>query len=302
MTDLSNLTDASCQHRCSTCVFWTPKNGAKDTDPQPCRRNPPTWRAGSIDAKAWFSAFPETFDDDWCGCWIGREAPTAIQAKTTYGENLLQDDNSNQEKHCQTSIDALSAINGKIDMSDVTKKRPRNRNALVHGLYAKDVLLPWDSKEDFEKLHEDLKAEFSPRGRAEEEAVLDLAFLYWRKQTLWRMAQSAVLKDPFTFDILQTERKSWSGIRKRLRAAANDARSLQGMAEANVAKFQSQVERWQRQIEKSTDKEEIKVFEGKISTCLRLMSEHAAPLALTLMQGPNAEQVNRIASARWRNA
>jgi len=202
----------------------------------------------------------------------------------------LQDDNSNQEKHCQTSIDALSAINGKIDMSDVTKKRPRNRNALVHGLYAKDVLLPWDSKEDFEKLHEDLKAEFSPRGRAEEEAVLDLAFLYWRKQTLWRMAQSAVLKDPFTFDILQTERKSWSGIRKRLRAAANDARSLQGMAEANVAKFQSQVERWQRQIEKSTDKEEIKVFEGKISTCLRLMSEHAAPLALTLMQGPNAEK------------
>jgi hypothetical protein len=36
-----------------------------------------------------------------------------------------------------------------------------NRNALLHGLYAKDVLLPWDSKEDFLKLHEDLKAVFA---------------------------------------------------------------------------------------------------------------------------------------------
>jgi len=175
-------------------------------------------------------------------------------------------------------------------MSDVTKKRPRNRNALVHGLYAKDVLLPWDSKEDFEKLHEDLKAEFSPRGRAEEEAVLDLAFLYWKKQTLWRTAQSAVLKDPSTFDILQTERKSWSGIRKQLRAAAKDARSLQGMAEANVSEFQSQLERLQREMERSADKNEIKVLEAKISACMRLISENVAPLAVTLMQAPNAEK------------
>ena len=96
-------------------------------------------------------------------------------------------------------------------MNDTTIKRSCSRNALVHGLYAKDVLLPWDSKEDFEKLHEDLKAEFSPHGRAEEEAVLDLATLHWQKHTLWRMRQVAVLKDPFTGDILETERKSWSG-------------------------------------------------------------------------------------------
>ena len=33
-------------------------------------------------------------------------------------------------------------------MIDSEKKKPRN--ALVHGLYAKDVLLPWDNREDFE--------------------------------------------------------------------------------------------------------------------------------------------------------
>ena len=143
-------------------------------------------------------------------------------------------------------------------MSDAKKKRPRNRNALVHGLYAKDVLLPWDSPEDFERLHEDLKAEFCPHGRAEEQAVLELTFLHWDKQTLWRMRQSAVLKDPFTWDIVQTGRKSWSGIRKQLRNGAKDARSLQVMTEENFSKLQSDVERLRRKIEQSSDREEIK--------------------------------------------
>jgi hypothetical protein len=175
-------------------------------------------------------------------------------------------------------------------MTDTNKKKSRSHNALVHGLYAKDVLLPWDSKEDFEKLLEDLKAEFYPCGRSEEEAVLDLAFLYWNKQTVWRMRQTAVLKDPFTFDILQTERKSWSGIRKQLRAAANGVRTVQGMADVNFSKLQSAVERLEKKIEKSTDKDEIKLHEEKLSACLRMISEHAAPLVTALMQGPNAEQ------------
>ena len=105
------------------------------------------------------------------------------------------------------------------------------KNALLHGLYAKDVLLPWDSKDDFLALHRELIDEFFPTGRSEEEAVLDLTFLYWHKRTLWRLWQSAVLRDKFTDDIIQTEAKSWSVIRKRLRAAARDERTLLGTIE-----------------------------------------------------------------------
>jgi len=187
-------------------------------------------------------------------------------------------------------MDASAATNEERVMTDSNMKKPRSHNALVHGLYAKDVLLPWDSKDDFEKLHADLKAEFFPRGRAEEEAVLDLAFLHWSKRTVWRMRQTAVLKDPFTQDILQTGRKSWSGIRKRLRAEANSVRGLQGMAVANFAKLQSQVKRLQKDLDKSSDKAEIKLLEEKLGACLRVISEHAVPLVHTLIQGPNAEQ------------
>jgi hypothetical protein len=175
-------------------------------------------------------------------------------------------------------------------MTDSNKKKTRSHNALVHGLYAKDVLLPWDCQEDFEKLHADLKAEFFPCGRAEEETVFDLAFLHWNKRTVWRMRQTAVLKDPFTLDILQTKRKSWSGIRKGLRAAANDIRTLQGMADANFAKLMSRVENLQKKIDKCSDKEEIKLLEEKMAAFLRVISEHAVPLVQTLMQSPNAEQ------------
>ena len=175
-------------------------------------------------------------------------------------------------------------------MSDKTKKQHRNRNALVHGLYAKDVLLPWDSKDDFGILLEGLRAEFSPRGRAEEEAVLDLAMLHWRKQTVWRMWTVAVLKDPFTQDILQTERKSWSGIRKRLRAAANDNRTLQGMADANCTKMLSQVERLEKEMAAASDEREIKLIEGKINALHRTISDHVLPLVQALVQGPNAVQ------------
>ena len=168
------------------------------------------------------------------------------------------------------------------------KKKPAA--ALVHGLYAKDVLLPWDSKEDFEKLHDDLKAELFPCGRAEEETVLDLANMHWRKHTLWRMRMIAVLKDPFTQDILETEQKSWAGIRKRLRAAAKSEHSLLGGLEATVTHLQSRIQRLQKKLSESSDTEEIKVREQTLDACMRVFGERAIPLLHKLKQGPDAEQ------------
>jgi hypothetical protein len=174
-------------------------------------------------------------------------------------------------------------------MIDVTKKA-RGRNALVHGLYAKDVLLPWDCKDDFTTLHEALKVEFLPRGRAEEEAVLDLAMLHWHKQTVWRMWPVAVLKDPFTDDILQTERKSWSGIRKRLRAGAHSGRTLQGKIDSVSEKIMSRLADLNKKIATTSDEEEIKLLESKIAALLRILNEHVQPLMQALARGPNAEQ------------
>jgi len=175
-------------------------------------------------------------------------------------------------------------------MNDKTLKKSSSRNALVHGLYAHELVLPWDSKDDFEKLHADLKAEFSPRGRAEEEAVLDLATLHWQKHTLWRMRKTAVLQDPFTVDIVQTGGETWSKIRKRLRSAAHGERTLLGALEAAGAKMLTKLERFQKEMDATSDPQEIKRIEDKMNALVRTVSEHVSPLLEKLREGPNAEQ------------
>jgi hypothetical protein len=165
-----------------------------------------------------------------------------------------------------------------------------NRHALLHGLYARDVLLPWDSKEDFLKLHEDLKAEFAPDGRAEEEAVLDLAFLHWQKHTVWRLRQSAVLRDPFTEDIIQTEGKSWSDIRKGLRAAASSERTVRGAIDNSMTSVLAEAQSANEKIMTTSDVEEIKVLQARSSAFVTIASEKLMALVKSMDQRPDAVQ------------
>jgi hypothetical protein len=165
-----------------------------------------------------------------------------------------------------------------------------NRHALLHGLYARDVLLPWDSKEDFLKLHEDLKAEFAPDGRAEEEAVLDLAFLHWQKHTVWRLRQSAVLRDPFTEDIIQTEGKSWSDIRKGLRAAASSERTVRGAIDNSMTSVLAEAQSANEKIMTTSDVEEIKVLQARSSAFVTIASEKLMAFVKSMDQRPDAVQ------------
>jgi hypothetical protein len=174
------------------------------------------------------------------------------------------------------------------DTSDGTKKLG-NQNALLHGLYAKDVLLPWESKEDFMRLHADLKAEFAPDGRAEEEAVLDLTFLHWHKRTIYRLWQSTMLSDPFTEDIRQTKSESWFDIRKGLRAAATSKRTLRGTIENSLSSLFDGLETVGEKLATTSDAEELKVIYAQTEVITKLVTERFMPLVKTMEQTPDAE-------------
>lgn len=53
-------------------------------------------------------------------------------------------------------------------------------NALRHGLYARDVVLPGEDRGAFDKLLENLGAELNPKGTIEEGFVRRIADIWWR--------------------------------------------------------------------------------------------------------------------------
>ncbi len=63
-------------------------------------------------------------------------------------------------------------------------KTKRSQNALTHGLYARDTLLPWEDPEAFDALHQAIHEELGPSGPLEESAVRAIAELEWRKHRL----------------------------------------------------------------------------------------------------------------------
>ncbi len=57
----------------------------------------------------------------------------------------------------------------------------KNKNAISHGVYSAEVVLPWESQDDFDALLAQIRASFNPIGPLEEEKVFDLATLYHLK-------------------------------------------------------------------------------------------------------------------------
>ena len=65
--------------------------------------------------------------------------------------------------------------------------------ALKHGAYSALAVLPGESQEDFDKLHQAVKADLAPSGPLENDIVLRITRLMWRKQNLvtLRIAEAA---------------------------------------------------------------------------------------------------------------
>jgi hypothetical protein len=69
---------------------------------------------------------------------------------------------------------------------DTSSKKTKNNNAMSQGLYSKDVTLPLESQDDFEKLHKDFVEEWTPNSHSEKEAILKLARITWLKRQIIR--------------------------------------------------------------------------------------------------------------------
>ena len=103
--------------------------------------------------------------------------------------------------------------------------KPVTRNALIHGFYTSEVILPWESAEDFEELHADLESEFRPEGCAEKQAVADIARLFWLKRRVMRTTQIGFNKDPMSRYLEKSGKKSWPELMSYVREEGSASQS-----------------------------------------------------------------------------
>ncbi len=87
----------------------------------------------------------------------------------------------------------MSAANGCTGPRTEAGKAVSSMNSLKHGLTAKTVVLPGESKADFDGLHQQLIQEHAPAGALETELVAEIAACLWRLQRA-RRYESKVLE------------------------------------------------------------------------------------------------------------
>jgi hypothetical protein len=63
-------------------------------------------------------------------------------------------------------------------------KNDRSKNALKHGAFSRELILPGERRKDYERLLAELEAEYSPSGPSEIYLVNYLASLLWRERRL----------------------------------------------------------------------------------------------------------------------
>ena len=109
-----------------------------------------------------------------------------------------------------------------------TKAAGVYKNVLAHGAYAQDFVLPWENERDFVDLHKDLRDELEPDGPSEEEVVLGIAGLYWKKRRLTIGSQLSYRRHPDAAALTKAGERGWSGVGEYLESAST---KMQGVSD-----------------------------------------------------------------------
>jgi hypothetical protein len=134
--------------------------------------------------------------------------------------------------------------------------------ALKHGAYSEAALLPGEDPDEFKALHKGLIAEFTPNGRMEEETVLSIARLTWRRRNLARFEAGQF--SHWAFEHLE-------------RAAAKESHNRSKQEKEVIAEFEKLIETSERIREAKRDPKDpaaVELFEAsRVAVLNRLMKE-----------------------------
>ncbi len=117
-----------------------------------------------------------------------------------------------------------------------SKQAKQAQNALLHGIYARDLVLPWESEDEFSKLHGSIQAELNPAGPLEDQVIFDITRLHWLKRRVVRASQIDFYSEPASPKLAELARKGVSEIEDHLRDQAKEREGLRREAQEATAK------------------------------------------------------------------
>lgn len=92
----------------------------------------------------------------------------------------------------------------------------KSKNALMHGVYTNDVILPWESAKEFYALLKETRDDLQPDGMLEDQIVESIAKLFWKKRRVDWFLQHALLQGRFADEAEKSEKRSVEGVRAHL--------------------------------------------------------------------------------------
>jgi hypothetical protein len=110
-------------------------------------------------------------------------------------------------------------------------KKDRSKNALKHGAFSRELILPGESRKEYERLLAELEAEYSPSGPSETYLVNHLASLLWRERRL-QVYRRAKLEQRVRMIESKNRSSYWMGVLNSLApqlAAATTAKEVEAI-------------------------------------------------------------------------
>jgi hypothetical protein len=208
----------------------------------------------------------------------------------SFSRNWREADSPARRESAPNQLNEIMEVKMQDANCDVIRNqpsKPRKKNALAHGIYGKDILLPWESREDFEKLLADLRHEFRPDGRMENDIVFDMAHLRWQKYRIHQMYIATAYCDPFVSDLVKARQKSWVGMARHLRKTSEHKRT---MSELLTALFVEQTEKVAETLTKAMREGKLvnsEIVQGK--AYLDVSTNFTIPLIEAFEARPSAE-------------
>jgi len=96
------------------------------------------------------------------------------------------------------------------------EKSAASKNALIHGVYASEILLPGESEEHFDELYQALRRDLNPESPLEEEAVLDIVRSHWLKRRAIKAAKGEFHEGTMMIGVDEMLDRYKSGVRGSL--------------------------------------------------------------------------------------